>query len=279
MEKLHVRDHSVSGEKFYLVKNSKYGYLETKPQPNLEKLNDYYNSEDYISHTNSKRNIFEKIYQIIRRYTINRKIKLINSIKTENKILLDIGCGTGDFLFKAKQKGWTITGIEPNEKARNIANKVTKNLVFDTNSLNKLKENKYDVITLWHVLEHLPNLDDQINKLKKLLKKKGTLIIAVPNYKSHDAQIYKSNWAAYDVPRHLWHFSKSSIKKLFEEKNMKVVKILPMYLDAYYVCMLSEKYQLGKTNLVKSIKNAWCSNLKAKKTKEYSSLIYIIKNV
>ncbi len=278
MNNLKVKDHSVSGEEFHLVENRNYGFLETQPQPALNKLSNYYESEDYISHTDAKRSLFEKAYHVVRSISLKRKLKLIYSFNSENKTLLDIGCGTGDFLQLAKQNSWSICGIEPNEKARSIANEKTANAVFNSNKLSELKPHSFDVITLWHVLEHLPNLEAQVSTLKRLLKQNGTLVVAVPNYKSFDAQIYQSNWAAYDVPRHLWHFSKLSISKLFKAQQMKVVKTLPMLFDAYYVCLLSEKYKSGKMNVLKSLWTGFRSNLKAKRTKEYSSLIYVIKN-
>ncbi|AUP79441.1 class I SAM-dependent methyltransferase [Flavivirga eckloniae] len=273
-----VKDHSVSGEKFKLIINSEYGFLETSPQPSLEKLPDYYKSEDYISHTDSKRNLFEKVYHVIRKISLKKKLNLINSFSSEEKNLLDIGCGTGDFLQIAKQNNWNIFGIEPNDDARKIANKKTNNSVYKIEQLQKFDSNSFDVISLWHVLEHLPNLNEHINIFKKLLKPNGTLIIAVPNYKSYDAKYYKEFWAAYDVPRHLWHFDKTSISKLFSKVSMKLIKTKPMRYDAFYVSLLSEKYKHGKMNPIKGFWIGFISNLKAISTKESSSLIYILKN-
>lgn len=272
-----VKDYTVSGEAFELIENSEYGFLETSPQPSSEKLPDYYKSEDYISHTNSKRNLFENIYHLVRRFSLSRKLKLINSFSSEKK-LLDIGCGTGDFLQTAKNNNWDIFGIEPNKQARNIANTKTKDSVFDVDKLLEFNASSFDVITLWHVLEHLPNLEEQTQIFKNLLKPNGTLIIAVPNYKSYDAQFYKAYWAAYDAPRHLWHFNKQSISKLFSKVSMEVLKIKPMYFDAFYVSLLSEKYKFGKMNFFRGFWVGLLSNLKSIKTKEASSLVYIIKN-
>ena len=193
---LTVKDHSVSGEEFQLFYNQDLEMLETFPQPNSDNLPGYYKSEDYISHTDNKRNLFEKAYQYVKLVSLKRKVKLINSFSSNGKTLLDIGCGTGDFLNAAHQNNWEINGIEPNEKARNIANNKTNNSVFGTEQLLNYKSKSFDVITLWHVLEHLPKLDKQISIFKKLLKSNGVLIIAVPNYKSYDAQYYKSFWAA-----------------------------------------------------------------------------------
>lgn len=275
---LTVKDHSVSGEEFQLFYNQDLEMLETIPRPKSDKLPDYYKSEDYISHTDNKRNLFEKAYQIVRQVSLKRKVKLINSFSLNGNKLLDIGCGTGDFLYAAQQNNWNINGIEPNEKARNTANKKTNNSVFGTEQFLKFKPKSFDVITLWHVLEHLPKLDEHILIFNKLLKSNGVLIIAVPNYNSYDAQYYKKYWAAYDVPRHLWHFSKNSISKLADRNNMKVIKILPMKFDAFYVCLLSEKYKSGIMNPLKAFWVALRSNLKASRNQEYSSLIYIIKN-
>ncbi|WP_452225448.1 class I SAM-dependent methyltransferase [Lacinutrix chionoecetis] len=283
MEKKHqtnisVKDYSVSGEAFKLVENKAYGYLETQPQPSLDKLSDYYESEDYISHTNSKRNLFERVYHVIRNISLKRKIKLINSFNTNEKKILDIGCGTGAFLKVAKDNGWEVVGIEPNEKARTIANTNCLNAVYDVDQLEVMEPERFDVITLWHVLEHLPNLAHQVSILKTLLKPNGVVVVAVPNYKSYDASFYKNFWAAYDVPRHLWHFNKASVSKLFKSKSMTVEKELPMLFDAFYVSLLSEKYKTNTMNPFRAFFVGLYSNLKALGSGEYSSIIYIIKN-
>lgn len=275
---LEVKDHSVSGDFFQLIENTEYGFLETTPQPSAEALPDYYKSEDYISHTDSKRNLFESVYHLIRKISLKQKLKLINRCITDEKKLLDVGCGTGDFLQVAKHNNWKISGIEPNPQARAIANNKTDNSVFDIDQLLIFQPDSFDVITLWHVLEHLPNLEEHVQIIKKLLKPNGTLIIAVPNYKSYDAKYYKEFWAAYDAPRHLWHFNKISISKIFSKFALEVVKIKPMYFDAFYVSLLSEKYKNGKMNILRGCFVGLLSNLKSIKTKEVSSLIYIIKN-
>lgn len=275
---LTVKDHSVSREEFQLIENSEFGFLETSPQPSKDKLPEYYESEDYISHTDSKRNLFEKVYHVVRSISLKKKLDLINSYSSEEKKLLDVGCGTGDFLQTALENNWVVSGIEPNDQAREIANKKTNNSVFEIDQLLKFEASSFDVITLWHVLEHLPNLEDHIAIFKTLLKPKGTLIIAVPNYKSYDAKYYKEFWAAYDVPRHLWHFNRDSITSLVSNFDFDVVKTTPMWFDAFYVSMLSEKYKNGKMNPIKGFCIGLLSNFKALSSKEASSLVYIIKN-
>ncbi len=275
---LTVKDHSVSREEFQLIENSEFGFLETSPQPSKDKLPEYYESEDYISHTDSKRNLFEKVYHVVRSISLKKKLDLINSYSSEEKKLLDVGCGTGDFLQTALENNWVVSGIEPNAQAREIANKKTNNSVFEIDQLLKFEASSFDVITLWHVLEHLPNLEDHIAIFKNLLKPKGALIIAVPNYKSYDAKYYKEFWAAYDVPRHLWHFNRDSITSLVSNFDFDVVKTKPMWFDAFYVSMLSEKYKNGKMNPIKGFCIGLLSNFKALSSKEASSLVYIIKN-
>ncbi|WP_309607835.1 class I SAM-dependent methyltransferase [Flavobacterium sp.] len=270
-----VKDYSISKENFELLMDDEFQLLKTYPQPSLDILPKYYESEDYISHTDSKRSMFEKIYQIIKSYSLNKKVSLINSYHSQKGSLLDIGSGTGDFLATAKNSGWKITGIEPNEKAKNIA--ISKGVTF-ADSLEKIKNSSFDVITMWHVLEHVPNLKEQISELKRLLKPNGTIIIAVPNFKSYDAKYYKEFWAAYDVPRHLWHFSKIAIEKLFAKQDLKLIKTLPMIFDSFYVSLLSEKYKNGKMNFFKAFYIGLKSNMVGKRTFEYSSHIYVIKN-
>lgn len=271
---IQVKDFSVSGESFSLVLDEELQLLKTSPQPSLENLGSYYESEDYISHTDGARTLFEKVYQIVKRNAIRKKVSLLSKYNVKGAVL-DIGAGTGDFLAEAKKQGWNITGIEPNQKAKEIA--ISKEVVF-SDALENLKDHSFDVITMWHVLEHVPELDFQLAELKRLLKPNGTIIIAVPNFKSFDAKYYKEFWAAYDVPRHLWHFSKIAIQKLFQRQNMKLFHVKPMWFDSFYVSLLSERYKKGKMNFVKGFFIGFISNCSGILKKEYSSHIYILKN-
>ncbi|QTD36328.1 class I SAM-dependent methyltransferase [Polaribacter batillariae] len=270
---LNCKDFTVSNETFQILKNEIYEMLVTFPVP--ENLEDYYKSEAYISHTDSKKSLLDKVYQLVKSYTLKRKLSLLNSFETESKLVLDIGAGTGDFLKVCKNDNWKVLGVEPNLNARNIAAK--KGIQLKENLL-EITNRKFDVITLWHVLEHVQDLKGTLKTLKKLLKPEGRIIVAVPNYKSCDAIFYKEYWAAYDVPRHLWHFSQKSIHKLFSEVDMMVDDTLPMKFDAYYVSLLSEKYKSGKIKPLKALYRGFLSNFNAIKTSEYSSFIYVIKN-
>ncbi len=273
---LNCVDHTVSRETFSIFIDENAELLVTTPRPQDNDLGKYYESEDYISHSNKNNSIVNKVYLIVRNYTIRRKLKLLKSFHSEGKELLDIGAGTGDFLAACKNNGWVIHGVEPNKKANKIAQRKTSIEIND--DIKEILNKQFDIITMWHVLEHVPDLNFYISNLKKLLKANGTLVIAVPNYKSFDATYYKDNWAAYDVPRHLWHFSQKAIKGLFEQKGMKVIDIVPMKFDAYYVSLLSEKYKTGRSNLLKAFFIGLRSNYRANSTGEFSSLIYIIKN-
>lgn len=272
---LTVKDHSVSKEVFELYRDEELDMLLTYPQPSLDVLGKYYESVDYISHTDSKRSLFEKAYHLVKNIALKNKLDLINSLQNEKGFILDIGAGTGDFLSVAKKDGWKAVGVEPSTKAKKIA--LEKDVSF-VNETNELASHSFDVITMWHVLEHVPNLEEQIKELKRLLKPSGSLVVAVPNHKSYDAQYYKSYWAAYDVPIHFWHFSKKAIKQLFSKEGMELKKILPMKFDSFYVSLLSEKYKNGKMNFIKAFYIGLKSNMKAKRKMEYSSHIYVLEN-
>ncbi|MBF7092781.1 class I SAM-dependent methyltransferase [Flavobacterium sp. ALJ2] len=272
---LTVKDHSVSKEIFELHYDATLDMLITSPQPNQNDLGKYYESEDYISHTDNKRSLFEKAYHIVKNIALKNKLNLINSENPQKGRILDIGAGTGDFLFTAKDNGWDTVGVEPSDRAKSIA--IKKGISF-VEKISELENNSFDVITMWHVLEHVPNLELQIQELKRLLKPTGTLIVAVPNFKSFDANHYKTFWAAYDVPIHFWHFSKKAIQLLFEKVDMSLEKILPMKFDSFYVSLLSEKYKTGKMNYLTAFFIGLKSNWKAMRTLEYSSHIYVLKN-
>lgn len=270
-----VKDYSVSGEDFELLKSTTFEILKTNPQPSSELLPRYYESEDYISHTDGQRTVFEKAYHFVKKRAVSQKVNLINYWHPEKGSVLDIGCGTGDFLVESKKKNWKAVGMEPNSKAKLIAKEKGICLV---ETYDELEDHYFDVITMWHVLEHVQDLDYQLNQLKRLLKPNGTIVIAVPNYKSYDANYYGKFWAAYDVPRHLWHFSKQGIKQMFAEYKLNLIQVKPMWFDSFYVSLLSEKYKTGKMNLISAFWVGLRSNLKGKSTNEFSSHIYIFKN-
>lgn len=271
---LKTKDYLVTGETFTLVENEYGDILQTIPAPDVDKLPDYYKSENYISHTDTKKSFTEKVYHFIKSIALKQKVSLITKLNNGSGKLLDIGSGTGDFLAAAKQNNWHVFGVEPNQDAAKLS--ANKNIKV-SNALNEITETDFDVITLWHVLEHVPDLEDYIQEISKRLNSTGTLIIAVPNFKSKDAKHYNQFWAAYDTPRHLWHFSKNGIERIFLNHDFKLVKTKPMWFDAFYVSLLSEKYKTGKSNWLKAIFRGAQSNLSGLLTNEYSSHIYVLK--
>lgn len=268
------KDYTVSHKFFELRRDVKLDLLSTFPKPEKENLPEFYKSEKYISHTDSKNTVFEKVYQRVKSFMLQKKLNWLEQEKEGRGNLLDIGAGTGDFLAEANKKGWNVFGAEPNLKARELAFKKDISLREDTASF---KDQKFDVISLWHVLEHVPDLEVQINELYRLLKKEGLLVIAVPNFNSYDAKVYKEHWAAFDVPRHLYHFSRSSIGKIFSEFGFQIISEKGLPFDSYYVSLLSEKYRSGRTNPFKAFLTGFISNFKAKSSGEYSSVVYFLR--
>ncbi|MDQ3047769.1 MAG: class I SAM-dependent methyltransferase [Bacteroidota bacterium] len=274
---LQCKDYTVSRETFSIVKCNSCGFRFTNPRPSESKLGEYYKSEAYVSHSNTQKGFINSTYQKVRKYTLLKKLQLISKhFKTGS--LLDIGSGTGDFLNTMKLAGWKTIGIEPSEEVRNFSIQSKKLDVRNEEALEKIVDQSFDVITLWHVLEHVPQLNKRVEEMKRILKKDGIIIIAVPNCDSMDAKIYQENWAAYDLPRHLYHFTPKDIDLLFKNHGMKVSQILPMVFDSFYVSMLSEKNTTGKVNFLRSTWNGLRSNLSGLKSgKTYSSQIYIIR--
>jgi len=270
---IRTKDFLVTGEEFSLVQNEKYSFLETQPRPGLKDLAKYYQSEEYISHTDSKKGALAFLYQKVKSYSLVKKVKLISKLNSGKGNLLDIGAGTGEFLRMAQRKGWVISGVEPNEGARNFAYK--KSITLDE-SMAVLEGKIFDVVTLWHVLEHMSDLQSTIQKIKQLVKVGGTLVIAVPNFNSFDAKHYKNYWAAFDVPRHLWHFSQDAMREIFSSE-FQLVKTKPLIFDSFYVSLLSEKYKSGNSFSMKAFLIGLLSNLMAWRNREYSSLIYCYK--
>jgi 2-polyprenyl-3-methyl-5-hydroxy-6-metoxy-1,4-benzoquinol methylase len=268
---LTVKDHMITQEVFTIVRCKGCGFHFTNPIPELDKIGAYYKSEEYVSHSSSKKGLINFLYGVVRKRTLNQKVAWLNKV-ARGKHLLDVGCGTGHFLRTAKQKGYHVTGIEPDEDARHFANEENDIQPLPQEKLYELPENSFDAITMWHVLEHVYELNADLEKMAALLKKDGVFMIAVPNMAAYDAQLYKEYWAAYDVPRHLYHFQQSNIVQLFSKYGFELKEVLPMKYDAYYVSMLSEKYKNG--SLLKAIINGWKSNRKAKQF-GFSSQVYV----
>ena len=252
VKKMTCTDFYASGEQFDLLQCENCGFQFTQGFPVEKEIGKYYETPDYISHSDTKKGMMNELYHLVRSRMLQKKAQLINNItgKTSGKIL-DIGTGTGYFSHTMQQKGWQVEAIEKSAQARSFAKKNFNLDIKDDSGLNDFSSGSFDVITLWHVMEHLEHLNETWERLHELLKDGGCLVIAVPNCSSYDAQKYKEFWAAYDVPRHLWHFTPDSIKKFGEKHKFTLVNHLPMPFDAFYVSILSEKYKESKSSLVK----------------------------
>ncbi|MEA4917010.1 class I SAM-dependent methyltransferase [Proteiniphilum sp.] len=242
-------DHFSSQEMFPVCECLHCGFRFTNNFPSEETIGRYYDSPDYISHSDSDKGVINRLYHYFRKQMLRKKVKLVATHTTGDPIrLLDIGCGTGYFLQAAKEEGWSVTGIEKDEKTRKSATIRSGVTVKDENALWETESASFDAVTLWHVLEHLEKLNETIHKIEEIITPEGIVVIALPNCHSYDAGFYKEHWAAYDIPRHLWHFSPETVEKLLAKHHLQVVKKVRMPLDAFYISLLSEKYR--RSNLL-----------------------------
>ena len=273
---LFCNDYLVTNEKFSICECKQCGFKFTSPRPEDDNLWKYYESEDYISHSETKKGLVNGLYILARKYTLKWKIDLIKTLTTKRK-LLDLGCGSGSFLNACKERGFNVTGMEPSDFARERASKEYGLDILPIEDIYTCDEKK-DIVTMWHVLEHVADLNGYFERLRKILNDDGVLLIALPNNNSYDAKHYEAYWAAYDVPRHLWHFNRKSVKELGEKHGFELKHIIPMKLDAFYIAMLSEKYIHGKNRMIKAFFVGLISNIHALfNGREYSSLIYVLK--
>lgn len=271
-------DHTVSQQVFPIWHCNTCTARFTQDVPGEQEIGSFYASADYISHSDTKKGLINTLYHRVRKMTLASKRKLIiRTTKTQKGKLLDVGCGTGAFLHTMEEAGWAVTGLEPDPTAREKAVSLYGLAPLPTDQLFQLDPGTYNAITMWHVLEHVHELHRYVEQLGKLLAPGGRLFIAVPNYTSYDASVYKEYWAAYDVPRHLYHFSPASMQQLLEKYKLELIRSKPMWFDSFYVSMLSEKCRNGKGNIIRAVWNGFVSNLKAAgDVRKCSSVIYVI---
>ena len=272
--KLWLKDEFLTKEDFHICECLNCGLLYTMPRPSKDKIGDYYKSEEYYSHQENTKGFIPKVYERVKKTNLKHKYKLASKGLGIGK-MLDIGCGVGDFLHTAELHCWECTGVEPSEDAKVIAQKRTKAKIFSSEDLESLPDGCFDLITMWHVLEHVDDLKWQVTQLQRLIKENGRIVIALPNYKSYDGQYYKEHWAAYDVPRHLNHFNKTTLTKIFRTNGLELVKMDKLKWDAYYISYLSEQYKIHSLPLIRGAFRGWISNCKARRSGEWSSLVYI----
>lgn len=271
-----IIDYSISKEAFKLTECSNCNFLFTNPRPDSKDIASYYASENYISHSNKIKSPIGLLYKIVRYFMLRKKRKIIEK-RSSKGVLLDIGCGTAHFLKHCSHKGWEVFGIETDKGTRQQS--IEKNNIKIYQTIEEIdKKKKFDAITLWHVLEHIHDIDKVLRDIFARLKDNGTLFIAVPNRISYDAQYYKEYWAGYDVPRHLYHFSHNDVIRLLKNNNLIITETIPMPFDAYYVSLLSHTYKYGRKSFLIPLTKAFISNRKASKNNNnYSSSIFVFK--
>ena len=282
-DKLRVRDKSVSQETFTIQQCAACGFQFTNPRPTAASIGKYYESAAYVSHNSAAQGLVNRVYKAARYFTVRRKVALITRLNGRRTgRLLDYGCGTGHFLAGAKRAGWQVTGLEPNDRARRDAAARAGQPVLEATALAGLPPGSFDIITLWHVLEHVHTLQDTLNQLITALRPGGKLLIAVPNAESLDAQHYRQDWASYDVPRHLYHFVPATMRQLLGTHGLRVTQILPLPLDAYYISMLSERNRAAERvgGPLAVLRAGYKSNqYAAQHDGQYSSLLYVAERV
>jgi 2-polyprenyl-3-methyl-5-hydroxy-6-metoxy-1,4-benzoquinol methylase/predicted RNA-binding Zn-ribbon protein involved in translation (DUF1610 family) len=273
------KDHYATKEDFELYKCDDCGFRFTQRFPVENEIGRYYATSDYISHSDTRKGLMNKVYHYVRSVMLEKKKEIVCRCAGKQRgRLLDIGTGTGYFINRMHQDKWDVEAVEKNEDARNFALTHFGLKVCGDEALSEWKDSSFDVITLWHVMEHLQSINEVWQTFGRLLKDDGTLIIAVPNCSSADADFYKSFWAAYDVPRHLWHFSSETMKGLAQKHGFELKEILPMPFDAFYVSMLSEKYLGHHNTFLRGVWRGLLCWLQARNDKQKSSsLIYILK--
>ena len=275
--RLVVKDYTVSQESFEIWECSDCSLRFTQNAPGQDAIGAYYQSDDYISHNDTNKGLINRLYHLVRKRTLRNKLKLVQrTTGLKRGRLLDIGAGTGAFLNTLKQAGWEVDGLEPEPAARKLALEKYGLVLSEPGALFEAEAQSYDAITLWHVLEHVHNLHGYLQQLNRLLKPGGRFFIAVPNYTSYDASVYREYWAAYDVPRHLYHFSPAAMKKITAQQGLSLDLMLPMWYDSFYVSMLSERYKRNKSGLPAAFFNGLLSDIVTVfKREKGSSLIYI----
>lgn len=276
---LSCKDYLTTQEPFRICHCTRCGFALTQDFPSEDEIGKYYEAPEYVSHSDTHKGIINSLYHLARKIALKSKAKIVIRYASRKAgMLLDIGSGTGYFLNKMKMKKWIVTGIEKSESARKYAKQKFDIDCQDDEYLYEIPCKTKDVVTMWHVLEHMEHLNKVLERLRGVLKDDGTAIIALPNKNSFDAAHYKEFWAAYDVPRHLWHFSPSDFGHLAKRHHFEVVAVKPMYFDAFYISMLSEK---NKGTFLASLVGLMKGGIFFLRTlgnkSRSSSLIYILK--
>ena len=272
-------DRLVSQDTFDVWLCDQCGFRFTQDVPDEQEIGKYYESPDYISHSDTEKGLMNHLYHLARRLMLTAKAgHVTRATGLRQGWLLDIGSGTGYFAHLMTEWGWTVRAIEKSPQARQFAQERFGLKSDGDEAFVTLEDKSFDCITLWHVLEHLQNLDEMGENLNRWLKDEGAVLIAVPNHLSTDARHYGAHWAAWDVPRHLWHFSQTTMQLFAQKHGFKLIKTIPMPLDGFYVSMLTEQRLGHSMSFLRGLWQgclAWVSSWGHKERS--SSLIFVLK--
>ena len=273
------KDQFATGEEFSICKCEDCSFVFTQNVPDENEIGRYYESPTYISHSDTNKGFINRCYHIVREIMLRRKAALVNSLVGSDKThLLDYGAGTGYFARAMQRLDWDVTAIEKSEQARKYSQEQFGFEMLPVEALDDCEAGCFDVVTMWHVMEHIQDINGFWGKLHHILDDSGIAVIALPNSASYDAHAYREHWAAYDVPRHLWHFSPSTVMKFGRKHGFILERQYTMPFDGFYISMLSERYKGSKLSLVKGVWSGllgWLASWSKKSAS--SSIIYVFR--
>lgn len=247
-------DHLVSGDSFLIRRCNACSFCFTCDTPSEKEIDRYYLSEDYISHSDKRLSLTDRLYHLARSCMLGRKHRLVTAVtRKKTGTLLDAGSGTGYFASYMQQRGWKVTGIELSEQARNYSASRFGITAVAPAALMNMPARSADCITFWHVIEHLYDPAMWMREAGRILKDDGKCLIALPNLASADAKWFGRRWAALDVPRHLWHFTPATMTRFVSDNGFTCNKIRSLPLDVFYISVLSYRNRGCRLSLIRGL--------------------------
>jgi len=223
-----------SCKSFQIVK-CECGFKFLSPRPKFSGITYYYENDDYDPHRLENKSIFHTVYGWVQKIALRWKFKHISKfIRSGN--LLDIGGGGGRFCSYFKSKGWRVSLQDNSSKARFLAQEAD---IETYTLLSEIQSQQFDLITMWHSLEHIHAIDALFQNVNRLTSDDGFLVVAVPNINAPERKFLGKDWAPWDAPRHLYHFNYAQLSKLLRKYGWKIEFSMPMIQDTPYNILLS----------------------------------------
>ena len=272
-------DHAVSNETYSLQRCGSCGLIFTIAPPDSQDKQTYSKLDQELNRADNPRKRLDRLYYYARILNIRRKIRLIERLtRVSSGKLLNYGAKSGYFSSRMTDRGWKVTSLEEYHEQRIFSLEMFHHRMMDIDEIDSLPPGSFDAVTLWHTLEHQEDPHTLIEKLIRLLKPNGLLFAAVPNTDSLDAAWYGSQWAAWDVPRHLLHFNTTSMIRFGLAHNLVLMHHERMPFEAFYIPMLSEKFKGNRhpiiTGAVRGLKFWHKTNTDREKS---SSIVYVFR--